>query len=127
MNLKGYIFSRPFMGERVPQSIQNMLLRDYCKKKNYNFHLSSVEYCIEGSFIHLNNLVNNLKKYDGILAYSLFQLPHEPDIRSELLLKIIKNKKSFHCAIEDIEINNNQSIDKINDIWAIKLTQNNKY
>ena len=115
------------MGERVPQSVQNMLLREYCKKKNYNFHLSSVEYCIEGSFIHLNNLVNNLKKYDGILAYSLFQLPHEPDIRSELLLKIIKNKKSFHCAIEDIEINNNQSIDKINDIWAIKLTQNNKY
>ena len=32
-NLKGYIFSRPFMGERVPQSVQNMLLREYCKKK----------------------------------------------------------------------------------------------
>ena len=126
-NLKGYIFSRPFMGERVPQGIQNMLLREYCKKKNFNFHLSSVEYCIEGSFIHLNNLVNNLKKYDGILAYSLFQLPVEPNIRNELLLKIIRCKKSFHCAIEDIEINNKESIEKINDIWAIKLTQSNNY
>lgn len=125
-NLKGYIFSRPFMGERVPQSIQNMLLREYCKKKNYNFHLSSVEYCIDGSFIHLNNLVNNLKKYDGILAYSLFQLPAEPNARSELLLKILKHKKSFHCAIEDIEIKDKESIEKINDIWAIKLTQNDK-
>ena len=115
------------MGERVPQGIQNMLLREYCKKKNFNFHLSSVEYCIEGSFIHLNNLVNNLKKYDGILAYSLFQLPVEPNIRNELLLKIIRYKKSFHCAIEDIEINNKESIEKINDIWAIKLTQSNDY
>ncbi len=59
------------MGERVPQSVQNLLLRDYCKRKKYDFHLSSVEYCIENSFIHLNNLVNNLKKYDGIIAYSL--------------------------------------------------------
>lgn len=126
-NLKGYIFSRPFMGERVPQSVQNMLLREYCKKKNYNFHLSSVEYCIEGSFIHLNNLVNNLKKYDGILAYSLFQLPAEPNTRSKLLLKILKHKKSFHCAIEDIEIKDKETIEKINDIWAIKLTQNDKY
>ena len=126
-NLKGYIFSRPFMGERVPQGVQNMLLREYCKKKNFNFHLSSVEYCIEGSFIHLNNLVKNLKKYDGILAYSLFQLPVEPNTRNELLLKIIRRKKSFHCAIEDIEINNKESIEKINDIWAIKLTQFNNY
>ena len=66
--LKGYIFSRTFMGERVPQSVQNLLLRDYCKRKKYNFHLSSVEYCIENSFMHLNNLVNNLEKYDGIIV-----------------------------------------------------------
>ena len=33
-NLKGYIFSRPFLGERVPQHIQNTILREYCKKKN---------------------------------------------------------------------------------------------
>ena len=33
MNFKGYIFSRPFFGERAPQHIQNIILRDYCKKK----------------------------------------------------------------------------------------------
>ena len=33
MILKGYIFSRPFFGERVPQNVQNIVLRDYCKKK----------------------------------------------------------------------------------------------
>ena len=32
-NLKGYIFIDHFLGETVPQHIQNTILRDYCKKK----------------------------------------------------------------------------------------------
>ncbi len=110
------------MGERVPQSVQNLLLRDYCKRKKYDFHLSSVEYCIENSFIHLNNLVNNLKKYDGIIAYSLFQLPKDPNVRQDLLSKIVSSKKTFHCAIENIIIKDSSTIEKINDIWSIKQT-----
>ena len=42
--LKGYIFSRPFLGERVPQHIQNIVLRDYSRKLNINFLLSATEY-----------------------------------------------------------------------------------
>ena len=29
---KGYISSRVFMGERVPQNIQNLCIRDFAKK-----------------------------------------------------------------------------------------------
>ena len=29
--VRGYIFSREFMGERIPQSVQNLLVRDFCK------------------------------------------------------------------------------------------------
>ena len=36
---RGYIFSRPFMGERVPQHVQNIVIRDYCNKKNFNYLL----------------------------------------------------------------------------------------
>ena len=118
--LKGYIFSRPFMGERVPQGVQNLFLRDYCKKNNYNFDLSSVEYCMDNSFIHLNNLLLNLKNYDGILAYSLFQMPTDPNVRKKFMLKVIKSKKSFHFAIENIVVRDTTSLQKIDDIWAIK-------
>ena len=120
IKLKGYIFSRPFMGERVPQSVQNLFLREYCKRNNYNFDLSSVEYCMDNSFIHLNNLVTNVKKYDGILAYSIFQLPSDPDLRTKLLNKVIESKKTFHFAIENIILKNKESFNSINDIWAIK-------
>ena len=118
--LKGYVFSRPFMGERVPQGVQNLFLRDYCKKNNYNFDLSSVEYCMDNSFIHLNNLLLNLKNYDGILAYSLFQMPIDPNVRKKFMLKVIKSKKSFHFAIENIVVRDTTSLQKIDDIWAIK-------
>ena len=30
---RGYIFSRAFQGERVPQHVQNIVIRDFCKKK----------------------------------------------------------------------------------------------
>ena len=48
--LRGYIFSRPFMEERVPQHVQNIILRNYCEKNNYAFLLSSVEYKMNNSF-----------------------------------------------------------------------------
>ena len=41
MKLKGYIFSRPFLSERVPQHIQNIVLNDYCKKTK-NMYLLAV-------------------------------------------------------------------------------------
>lgn len=120
IKLKGYIFSRPFVGERVPQGVQNLFLREYCRRNNYNFDLSSVEYCMDNSFIHLNNLINNLKKYDGILAYSIFQLPSDAIARAKLLNKVIKKKKTFHFAIENIILKNKETFNLINDIWAIK-------
>jgi len=75
MRLKGYIFSRPFLGERVPQHIQNIVIRDYCAKNNITFLMSATEYAVEGSLYILSELINNLKNYDGIIFYSLFQLP----------------------------------------------------
>ena len=40
-NLKGYIFSRKFYDERVPQHIQNLVLRNYCQMNKLNYLLSA--------------------------------------------------------------------------------------
>ena len=120
--LKGYIFSRPFMGERVPQSIQNLVLRDYCKRNDFIYELSTVEYCMENSMIHLNNLIKNLNLYSGILSYSLFQLPENPNTRQEVLKKVVSKKKTFHFAIENQFVSSLNDIKKVNDYWAVKET-----
>ena len=50
------------MGERVPQSIQNLVLRDYCKRNGFIYELSTVEYCMHNSMSHLKSS----KKYKYI-------------------------------------------------------------
>ena len=93
--VKGYIFSRSFMGERIPQHIQNIIIRDYCKKNELQYLLSTSEYNMNNSFLILNDLVTNLKGIDGIIAYSLFQLPYYQGERNKILKKIIKKKNSL--------------------------------
>ena len=90
MKLKGYIFSRPFLGERVPQHIQNIVIRDYCVTNNITFLMSATEYAVEESSYILSELIHNLKNYDGIIFYSLFQLPIKKKDRHQVYNSIIK-------------------------------------
>ena len=119
IKLRGYIFSRSFMGERVPQNIQNLVLRDYCKKKNYQYLLSFSEYAMEGSSAMLYDAVCE-NDSQGIIAYSVFQLPSDEISRFDFYKKIIKRKKTIHFALEDMKISNESEIPKIEETWFIK-------
>ena len=99
MKLKGYNFSRPFLGERAPQHVQNIIIRDYCNKNNYKFLLSSTEYAKENNFYILEELLENLNNFDGLVFYSLFQLPTNEFKRNEIFKKIIKKKKSLSILL----------------------------
>ena len=52
----GYIFSREIDGNIIPQKVQNLVIRDYCKQNGYQYLLSSVEYAMEDSNLMLNSL-----------------------------------------------------------------------
>ncbi len=119
MIAKGYIFSRSFMGERVPQSVQNLVLRNYCINNNIEFELSSTEYSMENSYYVLNKLTEE-KKYKNIVFYSLFQLPTDNEKRLKIIKKLIKKRKKLFFAIEDIKVKKNSDIKKIENIWHIK-------
>ena len=96
---KGYISSRVFMGERVPQNIQNLCIRDFCNKNNFYYVLSSTEHAMENSFLVLKKLSNNLGKIDGIVMYSMFQLPSNKDLRLKIFNNFKKKKKkNFFCV-----------------------------
>ena len=122
MKLRGYIFSRPFLGERVPQHVQNLVIRDYCKKNKFQFLLSATEYAIPNSDIMLKQMISELRKIDGIIAYSLFQLPIKYKNRFEIVNSILFQKKEIHFACEDMQIQNNEDFEKIQTIWQIKLS-----
>ncbi len=118
--IKGYIFSRPFLDERAPQHVQNIVIRDYCKKENLHYGLSAVEYAMKNSYKTLHQLVNNLKSLDGIVAYSVFQLPEDNIERKNILKKFIKKKKLLFFALEELRLSTNDDLKKIDNIWLVR-------
>ena len=119
---RGYIFSRPFMEERVPQHVQNIVIRDYCSKKGIHYLLSATEYAMENSALILKQLINDLPSIDGIVAYSLFQMPEDNSERQSIFSKIISLNKEIHFAVEGLSLYDNDSLNRIEDIWQVKKT-----
>lgn len=125
MKLKGYIFSRPFMGERVPQHIQNIVIRNYCSNNNHVFFLSASEYTMDKSSHILKQIVDSSENFDGIVAYSLFQMPEDLSIRNKIFDKMISKNKIFIFAVENMILKTSNDKEKINEIWEIKKNLSN--
>ena len=119
---RGYIFSRPFMEERVPQHVQNIVIRDYCSKKGIQYLLSATEYSMENSTLTLRQLVEDLSSIDGIVAYSIFQMPEDDIERHIIFNKVLLLKKEIHFAVEGLSIFDNNSYNHIENIWKVKKT-----
>ena len=82
--------------------------------------LSSVEYAMPNSSIIFQQLLNELKVIDGIVAYSMFQLPNSEKIREITYQKVIKDNKEIHFAVENLSIKENEDIIKIENILKTK-------
>jgi len=121
--VRGYNFSRSFMGERVPQHVQNIVIKDFCKKNKLNFLLSATEYSMPNSFYILKDLVNNLNGIYGVVAYSLFQMPDDEMERVKMFKKIIKKRKKIFFACENLTLSNLDDINRLENIWSIKKNQ----
>ena len=104
IKIKGYIFSRPFNGERAPQHIQNLVIRDFCTQKKIDLVLSSVEYAMKDSWMILKQIIKNLNKFDGIIFYSIYQLPTKESSRNFLYKNLIQKNKKIFFALEKKEL-----------------------
>lgn len=120
LGFRGYIFSRKIDGNFIPHRVQNLVIKDYCDRKNLFFKLSGTEYKMENCYLMLNSLLKNLLKIDGIIFYSLFMLPEKKENRKKIYDRIIKKNKKLYFALEDIQINKLSDIQKVENIYQIK-------
>ena len=120
--LRGYIFARPFMGERAPQHVQNIILRDYCQKRGHELLLSATEYAMEDSYMILESVLDDLANIDGIVFYSLYQLPTQPKKRRLVYSRVLDAQKSLHFAVEGVSISNINEIDSVENCLLVKST-----
>ena len=118
--VRGYIFSRPFMGERVPQHVQNLVIRDYCNKQSLQYLLSATEYAMANSHLVLQQVLEELSILDGIVFYSLFLLPEDKAERDSVIQIILKKEKTIYFAVEGLRMNNKTEHERIENILQVK-------
>ena len=118
--LRGYIFSRPFMGERAPQHVQNIILLDYCTKREHELLFAAAEYAMPDSYMILESVLADLENIDGILFYSLFQLPTQPEKRKSIYSQVLEAGKSLHFAVEGMSISSVNDAQKAEEYFLIR-------
>jgi sporadic carbohydrate cluster protein (TIGR04323 family) len=121
-NVRGYVFSRPFMGERVPQHVQNLVIRDYCERNGLHYLLSASEYAMEDCHLILKQVLDEMPRLDGAVTYSLFQLPEDASERQEVYSRVLALGRTLHFAVEGLKINNEKDRDRVEILWRIRQT-----
>jgi len=108
------------MSERVPQHVQNLVIRDYCKKHDLEYLLSATEYAMAHSHLILQQVLEELPQLDGIVFYSLFLLPGDLQERNRVIQIILNNNKTIYFAVEGLKISNKKEHERIERIWQVK-------
>jgi sporadic carbohydrate cluster protein (TIGR04323 family) len=119
---RGYIGARPLNGSRTPQHVQNIVIRDYARRKNLQYLLSAVEHVMPGSYMILEDLLDELPRLGGIICYSIFMLPPDERRRREIYDRVLREGCELHAAVEEIAIASNDDIGAVEDILLV-----NKY
>lgn len=117
---QSYVFSRAMGGNKIPQRVQNLVIRTYAQKKNLNIGLSATEYAMENSYMMLKDLLKEGGESGGIIFYSLNQLPDETGERTGFLNSILGQKKELHFALEEFVVASPKDLEILEDMIRVK-------
>ena len=120
MGFRGYISSRQFGAQRVPQHIQNLVIRDYCKRREINYLLSATELAMPETYIMLAQLREQVDEIDGVVFYSIEQLPTEDRDRSEFFSRMISTGRRCYFSVEDLCVYDSESLQRLEQVLCIK-------
>ena len=107
---RGYVFSRPVDGHRVPQHIQNLVIRDYAAKRKLHYLLSATEYAMPGCYLILEQVAADLASLDGVILYTMFMLPTDPERRQSIYRRLLEAGCSLHAAVEGFALKSEADI-----------------
>ena len=108
------------MNERCPQHIQNLVLRDYCQKMGYKYLLSGTEYAMNNSYLMLQQVIDEIPNVDGVVAYSLFQMPEIQKDRLKIYHNILDKSGEIHFVLESLKIEVSSEIEIVENIWLVR-------
>jgi sporadic carbohydrate cluster protein (TIGR04323 family) len=109
---RGYVFSRPVDNHRVPQHIQNLVIRDYATRRKLHYLLSATEYAMPDCYLVLEQVLADLAALDGVILYTMFMLPSAPEQRSLIYRRLLKAGCRLHAAVEGFVLESEADIER---------------
>lgn len=98
------------------------MIRDYARRKNLQFLLSAVEHIMPGSYMVLEDILDELPRLNGMILYSIFMLPPDEARRREIYDRVLREGCDLHAAVEEITLSSPKDIQAVEDILLV-----NKY
>jgi sporadic carbohydrate cluster protein (TIGR04323 family) len=117
---RGYVASRPILGSRVPQHIQNLVLRDYASRAGITYLLSATEYVFPHSYLMLELLLTELSEIEGAIVYSLFMMPWREERRLAAYRRVLAAGATLHFAVERLVLAGADDIPGLEDIFKVQ-------
>lgn len=117
---RGYIASRPILRQLTTQRIQNLVIRDYASQHNLTYLLSATEYAMPACYMMLEEVLSELPKIEGIIAFSFFMLPENRERRHAFYQRTLAAGATFHAALEGLSLNKKSDIEKLEDIYVLR-------
>ncbi|MEM6797747.1 MAG: LIC12192 family sporadic carbohydrate cluster protein [Acidobacteriota bacterium] len=116
---RGYIGCRPIGGHRVPQHVQNLVIRDYAQRRGLAYRLSAAEYVMPGCYLMLEQALGELEPGGGLIAYSLFMLPSSAEHRRRVWRRILEGGASFHAAVEEQVLEDESDLERLETLFQV--------
>lgn len=116
---RGYISSRTFGGERAPQHIQNLVVRSYCNELGIPFRLSATEVAMPGTYIMLDQMLEEIDTVAGLVFYSIQQLPEDEAHRARITSVVLGAGREIHFAVERLLLKTPSDELRINDLLGV--------
>jgi sporadic carbohydrate cluster protein (TIGR04323 family) len=117
---RGYVSSRPIDGDRAPQRMQNLAIRDYAARRKLFLKLSATEWAMPGCYLMLEQVAAELADLDGVILYSLGQLPEDRAKRAKLLDAFLASGAALHAALENVAMTDEASRRQLEDLFLVR-------
>ena len=117
---RGYMAFRPGIGRSVPQSVQQLVMRDYCAARGLTYLLAATEYCMPGSRLMLEGVLRELDQLEGIVCFSMFALPERRQHRDAVYRRVIDLGRTLHMAAERFALRTPADVERLEDIWLVR-------
>lgn len=116
---RGYIGSRAYRGERTPQHVQNLVVRDFCQRNGFTYLLSATEYIMPACYLMLEEVALEASTLNGVVFYSIFMLPRRAERRRDVCRRLLGAGATIHGAMENISIRSEEDLDRVEELFLV--------